>query len=59
MQFEHDYVSKLEVMEKKLNLLQEQYFKVVKERDRYKKICDNLKKEKFLDYNEEEYNTLK
>ena len=55
---EQDYLTKLDELEQSLSLLQEAYLKVVKERDRYKKSCAKLKREKGLDYTEEEYETV-
>jgi hypothetical protein len=57
--FETDYVTKLEESETKFNLLLEQFRRVLKERDRYKKACIKLKREKLLDYTEDECNTVR
>jgi hypothetical protein len=57
--FETDYATKLEESETKFNLLLEQFRRVLKERDRYKKACIKLKREKLLDYTEDECNTVR
>jgi len=53
-----DYPTKLEKLEKDYEDLLKEYRKMVKQRNHYKRVCDTFKREKFLNYSEEEFSTV-
>jgi hypothetical protein len=51
-------MNELEKLQRDYENLLNDYRKVVKQRNHYKKVSTQLKKEKFLDYSEEEFSTI-